>query len=612
MNIVVGFLLIAVVCGVAVAGMLAMRRRAPDGGFVADGDRAAGVFGVIATGFSVLLGFLIFLAFESYDASRTGAETEAADRRPAGGDRAAAPAAVQRGPHRRARLLRPLGRERRVGPDGGRHARRAAQPVGRRPCSRTLDGVSLETPVEEASYDQWLEQTSTRQLARQDRIHGAAGVMPDPAVDRPVLHLADRAGLHPHLRRQRRAGGRAGALHGRHARHDHGHAPAAQLPRRSRPPGVGGLQPAAMERSLVLMDESLDGGRHRRHASRATTTGGRSRDARRRRRRASRTTGPRSSPPCCSRSRRSRRRGAATRPPAGTASRPRRRAASTRSASRPLEPRAWRRRRPRSTWPRSSSGSTPARTTTTELKDFYEERFRDEFKPAFEAWLATDPLDTAGRAAHPVRHARVPARGRARRPRRSTREAEALAAKVRRNIQRSTNYVLGVVLFAVALFFAGMSTKLAGRGLAHGACSRSARSCSSGTAAWIATFPVSLAIHGLSAPYFGAKRWPASRRMHEPLSIGFSTMAHDELAVLLGPAHALREGGVLGEHVGELVGDALGEAGVEQARRDRQRRGCRGCRGRAPSSASCRRCRPWPRCRRPGRSGPRTRRSTRC
>jgi uncharacterized membrane protein YoaK (UPF0700 family) len=32
---------------------------------------------------------------------------------------------------------------------------------------------------------------------------------------------------------------------------------------------------------------------------------------------------------------------------------------------------------------------------------------------------------------------------------------------VRRNIQRSTNYVLGVVLFAVALFFAGMSTKLA-------------------------------------------------------------------------------------------------------------------------------------------------------
>ena len=43
-------------------------------------------------------------------------------------------------------------------------------------------------------------------------------------------------------------------------------------------------------------------------------------------------------------------------------------------------------------------------------------------------------------------------------------KAETLAAQVRRNILRSTNYVLGVVLFAVVLFFAGMSTKLKGRG----------------------------------------------------------------------------------------------------------------------------------------------------
>jgi hypothetical protein len=42
-----------------------------------DGDRAAGVFGVLATGFAVLLGFIVFLSFTSYDQSRTGAETEA-------------------------------------------------------------------------------------------------------------------------------------------------------------------------------------------------------------------------------------------------------------------------------------------------------------------------------------------------------------------------------------------------------------------------------------------------------------------------------------------------------------------------------------------------------
>ena len=77
MNIVWAFLIVAAATAVAVAAMLAVRRRAPEGSYFADSDRAAGIFGVVATGFSVLLGFLIFLGFESYDASRTGAETEA-------------------------------------------------------------------------------------------------------------------------------------------------------------------------------------------------------------------------------------------------------------------------------------------------------------------------------------------------------------------------------------------------------------------------------------------------------------------------------------------------------------------------------------------------------
>ena len=57
--------------------MLFVRRRAPEGSFFADGDRASGVFGVLATGFSVLVGFVVFLAFTSYDKSRVGAEEEA-------------------------------------------------------------------------------------------------------------------------------------------------------------------------------------------------------------------------------------------------------------------------------------------------------------------------------------------------------------------------------------------------------------------------------------------------------------------------------------------------------------------------------------------------------
>lgn len=44
-------------------------------------------------------------------------------------------------------------------------------------------------------------------------------------------------------------------------------------------------------------------------------------------------------------------------------------------------------------------------------------------------------------------------------------EAEASAAEVRLDIQRSSNYVLTVVLYAVVLFFAGMSTRLHSRRL---------------------------------------------------------------------------------------------------------------------------------------------------
>ena len=71
--------------------------------------------------------------------------------------------------------------------------------------------------------------------------------------------------------------------------------------------------------------------------------------------------------------------------------------------------------------------------------------------------------------------------------------AEALAAQVRRDIQRSSNYVLGVVLFAVALFFAGMSTKLTAGGLRKAVL---AVGCILfvGTVIWIATFPVSVAV----------------------------------------------------------------------------------------------------------------------
>jgi hypothetical protein len=95
----------------------------------------------------------------------------------------------------------------------------------------------------------------------------------------------------------------------------------------------------------------------------------------------------------------------------------------------------------------------------TELADFYRARFREEFKPAFEAWVATRPRQTPDAPPTPFAMDEYELEAAAEADRLDAR-AEVLAAEVRQSIQRSTNYVLGVVLCAVALFFAGISTKL--------------------------------------------------------------------------------------------------------------------------------------------------------
>ena len=131
-------------------------------------------------------------------------------------------------------------------------------------------------------------------------------------------------------------------------------------------------------------------------------------------------------------------------------------------------------------------------TGQAQLADFYTTRFRPEFKPTFDAWLATEPLTTPTAPPTPFAMDEYQLQARTDAARFDA-QADATATVVRRSIQRSANYVLGVVLFAVALFFAGMSTKL------HGAGARKVLlgvGCLIfvGTAAWLATFPVSLSV----------------------------------------------------------------------------------------------------------------------
>ena len=66
-------LILLVVNAATIAAMLLVRRRAPEGSYFKDGDRASGVFGVLAGGFAIFAGFIIFLAFTTYDQSRSGA-----------------------------------------------------------------------------------------------------------------------------------------------------------------------------------------------------------------------------------------------------------------------------------------------------------------------------------------------------------------------------------------------------------------------------------------------------------------------------------------------------------------------------------------------------------
>ena len=128
----------------------------------------------------------------------------------------------------------------------------------------------------------------------------------------------------------------------------------------------------------------------------------------------------------------------------------------------------------------------------TKLETFYRARFRPEFTPAFNAWLATKPLKTKGAPLTPfaMPQYRLAAKADADR---LDQTADVLAGQVRRDIQRSSNYVLAVVLFAVALFFAGMSTKLSEGGLRKAVLGVGAV-LFVGTVIWIATFPVNVAV----------------------------------------------------------------------------------------------------------------------
>ena len=98
-------------------------------------------------------------------------------------------------------------------------------------------------------------------------------------------------------------------------------------------------------------------------------------------------------------------------------------------------------------------------THRTELANFYRARFRDEFRPAFAAWIATRPLENPD--APPTPFAMPEYRlGATQEAERLESTAAGASEQAKDANQRADNYMLAVVLFASSLFFAGFSAKL--------------------------------------------------------------------------------------------------------------------------------------------------------
>ena len=90
------------------------------------------------------------------------------------------------------------------------------------------------------------------------------------------------------------------------------------------------------------------------------------------------------------------------------------------------------------------------------LADFYRTRFRAEFKPAFEEWLASKPLTNINAAPSPFA---LPSYSLAKFQEASDYEAQAgeAAERAQDAAEISRGYVIATLFVATSLFFAGIS-----------------------------------------------------------------------------------------------------------------------------------------------------------
>jgi len=178
MNLAWAMAVVLVATALAVVALLMVRRWSPHGGHFTDTGRAAGVFGILATSFAVLLAFMIYLAFTAYANTSAGADTEAE---------------LVAQQIETAQLLPPaqrldLASELVCYGRAVIHQEWPAMAAGNAPAVNpwgvrifsTFRQVQPESESEAAAYSKWLDQTSAREAARLDRVSAANGVIPAP------------------------------------------------------------------------------------------------------------------------------------------------------------------------------------------------------------------------------------------------------------------------------------------------------------------------------------------------------------------------------------------------------------------------------------------------
>ncbi len=97
-------------------------------------------------------------------------------------------------------------------------------------------------------------------------------------------------------------------------------------------------------------------------------------------------------------------------------------------------------------------------TENQQLADFYQDRFRDEFNPAFEAWLATDPVNNPDAPATPFSMPEYQLSLTEKANQLEVEAEETFAMGTEAN-ETSDNYILTTVLLASVLFLGGIATR---------------------------------------------------------------------------------------------------------------------------------------------------------